>query len=369
MAAKHLLITLNYPPTMGGIADYLLRTRKKYFKHMDVIAAAKDAPRGPADIHYLNFDPPASPRHFFRLFIKSFQLLRANRYEGVHFGCVSSGLLCGLLLRFFFSFRITVFVYAMEVIPPRGRLWTRLRLRFLLNRMDHIFVISEFTRAIVQKHFSPDPAKLIMVRPVISPESLQGLVTRPPARHGGLTVLTLCRLVKRKGVDYLLRAFARIHDHHKNVRLIIAGDGPERAALKALAAALKIKKQVRFTGAVTEKEKARLMAGCDLFAMPNRQLGETDIEGFGIVFLEANLFSKPVIGGRSGGTPDAVAHKRSGWLVNPDSIDDIANALNRMLADPAYRRYLGEQGHRRVMRQFNADRYSQRLEKALFPSD
>jgi phosphatidylinositol alpha-1,6-mannosyltransferase len=118
---------------------------------------------------------------------------------------------------------------------------------------------------------------------------------------------------------------------------------------------LHLQDNVVFTGYVSEDEKAFYYNAADVFVMPNRELENGDVEGFGIVFLEANIYGKPVIGGRSGGAVDAIVDGKTGLLVNPIDIEEIASAIIRFLSNEGYAKQLGFQGRKRVERDFNCE--------------
>ena len=113
------------------------------------------------------------------------------------------------------------------------------------------------------------------------------------------------------------------------------------------------------------REVERLYQACDVFVMPSRQEG-TDVEGLGMVYLEAGLRGKPVIGGRSGGIPDAVRDGETGFLVDPSDPEDLARALGRLLSDEGLRRRMGENGRRRVLDEFSIERSAVQLRAALW---
>lgn len=169
----------------------------------------------------------------------------------------------------------------------------------------------------------------------------------------GPIVLTVGRLVARKGVDLVLRSVADLRADHPGLRYLIAGDGPERARLEADARALGIERQVHLLGSVDELTKWAAYDLCDVFVMPNRRLGGTDFEGFGIVFVEAALAGRPSIAGRSGGTADAVVDQLTGLLVEPERAGELTGALRRLLADGDLRRRLGQAGAERARSRFS----------------
>lgn len=166
-------------------------------------------------------------------------------------------------------------------------------------------------------------------------------------------MLTVGRLDLRKGHDMVIRALAALRQERPNVRYVIVGDGQERTRLMSLARNLGVQDAVLFAG----YQPARLLPDyyrlCDVFAMPNRELPDGDTEGLGLVFLEAGACGKPVIGGRAGGAVEAVAHGRTGYLVDPTGPDDVAARLNELLADPALRREMGAAGRRYAVANFS----------------
>lgn len=160
-------------------------------------------------------------------------------------------------------------------------------------------------------------------------------------------VLTLCALVPRKGVDVLLRALAGLPGSPPRSVLLVAGDGPARAELEALAQALGLGARARFLGARTDK--AELLAACDVFALASRA------EGLGVAALEAMAAGRAVVATRVGGLGEAVVDGRTGLLVPPDDPAALAAALARLCDDPALRARLAAAGPGRVAEGFEAE--------------
>lgn len=151
-------------------------------------------------------------------------------------------------------------------------------------------------------------------------------------------VLFVGRLAEKKGVTYLIEAMKQVED----AILIIAGDGPLHEQLVEQAKPLG--DQVRFIGSKTHQELATVYASADVFAAPSVQAKNGDIEGYGLVFLEAMSSSLPVVASRSGGIPDLVHDGENGLLAEPGNPDDLAKALNRMLKDESLRKTLAAHG-------------------------
>jgi phosphatidyl-myo-inositol dimannoside synthase len=170
-----------------------------------------------------------------------------------------------------------------------------------------------------------------------------------------ILMLTVGRLQARKGHDLALRALSGLRDHTPSIRYVVAGDGADRPRLQTLAADLKVDDRVTFLGAVLADELPALYAAADFFVHPNR-INDGDFEGFGIVFLEAAAAGLPVIGGQSGGVPEAVADNLTGHLVSGTSVDELKQAILALADSPERRRALGQAGRARVEREFSWDR-------------
>jgi phosphatidyl-myo-inositol dimannoside synthase len=165
-------------------------------------------------------------------------------------------------------------------------------------------------------------------------------------------LLTLGRLQRRKGQDMVIRALPRIAKQFPEVRYVIAGAGEEHEFLQRLTFDLGVQDKVIFVGQIDSAEQAAYYAASDVFLMPNRQIG-ADVEGFGIVFLEAAAAGKPVIGGRSGGTAEAIQEGLTGIRVDGENVEAIAAAVIDLLADSEKARAMGERARRWVEEAFS----------------
>jgi phosphatidylinositol alpha-1,6-mannosyltransferase len=145
------------------------------------------------------------------------------------------------------------------------------------------------------------------------------------------------------------------------LQYLIAGDGQERDRLEDLARARAVHQHVRFLGGVSDDQLPSLYAACDIFLMPTRQ-DASDVEGFGIVFLEAAATGKPSIGGRNGGVPEAVADGETGLLVEGTNSGELANAIRTLARSPTLRATMGAAGRRRVVQSFTWDRAAREVE-------
>ena len=175
------------------------------------------------------------------------------------------------------------------------------------------------------------------------------------ASDDDVLLLSVGRLQRRKGHDMVLRALARIRLAVPNVRYVIVGDGPHQARLEADAAELGVTDIVDFVGPASEADLPAWYAAADVFVMPNRSDG-VDFEGFGIVFLEAAAAGLPVIGGRSGGVPEAVEDRVTGRLVDGTDVTAIERAILEMATSSEVRQECGRAGRARAVQRFSWER-------------
>jgi phosphatidylinositol alpha-1,6-mannosyltransferase len=160
-------------------------------------------------------------------------------------------------------------------------------------------------------------------------------------------LLTVGRLQRRKGQDMVIQALPRILKRFPDVKYVIVGTGEDQAVLHRLAADVGVQDKVIFVGQVVDGEQAAYYAACDVFIMPNRQIGP-DVEGFGMVFLEASAAGKPIIAGCSGGTGEAIREGVTGIRVDGENVEAIAAAVIDLLENPDAARFMGEQGRQWV---------------------
>jgi phosphatidylinositol alpha-1,6-mannosyltransferase len=199
-------------------------------------------------------------------------------------------------------------------------------------------------------------AKVVVIHPGVdttrfSPGVSGEHVRQRFASPGELLLLSVGRLQRRKGHDVVITAMDVLRDRFPHLRYVIAGDGEERSYLQQIVASHRLTDRVSFAGAIPESDLPAFYSACDMFLMPNR-VERGDLEGFGIVFLEASASGRPVIGGRSGGVPEAVEDGVTGLLVDGGSVEDVAAAIERLATSATLRTDLGHAGRERVLRSF-----------------
>jgi phosphatidylinositol alpha-1,6-mannosyltransferase len=182
------------------------------------------------------------------------------------------------------------------------------------------------------------------------------------ALQGRKVILSVSRLVRRKGNANVISALPAVLEKVPQAHYLIAGKGPEEESLKDQVRRMGLEDRVTFAGWVDEAELPGYYAACDVFVMPSfaAHRGE-NVEGFGIAYLEANACGKPVVGGRTGGVEDAIVHGGTGLLVDPLSVDDIARAITAILADEKKARAMGQAGRTRVEKDYNWRKVTEKI--------
>jgi phosphatidylinositol alpha-1,6-mannosyltransferase len=253
---------------------------------------------------------------------------------------------------------VVVMAHSQEIRAGRRRKLAE----SVLHEADLVVANSEFTRTVLVELGVP-PERVRKVNPPVSASNGIGQGSPWEVRQrfglgGGPLLLTVARLAERyKGHDAAIRALPLIRSKIPGVRLVLAGDGPLGGYYARLAHSLGVEAAVSFLGSVGGADLAALYSACDVFIMLSRESRIAGgAEGFGIAFVEASLSGKPVVGGRSGGIPDAVQDEVTGILVDPGNIQAIADAVVQLLQNPKQARRLGENGRRFALSQFSPAR-------------
>ena len=165
-------------------------------------------------------------------------------------------------------------------------------------------------------------------------------------------VLTVGRLQKRKGHDLMILALRQVRQAIPDILYTIVGEGEERQALQDLVSREQLGEHVQFLGEISDEAMVGCYQQCDLFVLPNRQVGK-DIEGFGMVLLEAQARGKAVVAGTSGGTAETMRIPQTGRVVDCESSDDLAALVIELLHDPALRGRMGVEARAWVVSHFD----------------
>lgn len=369
---KILLITLEFPPFRGGVAEYLYGLFSA-LPH-DRMAVLTETGGG---------EPPPTmyPVHRARLlgsvgwplrWLTAFgPVRRAMREEKTEVLAVSHLLPMGYvawLFKRFMGVPYIIFVHGTDLNYARRSAWKRLMAKMILRSASLVVANSGYTRQLaVQAGADLSKTEIVHPCPAIGHPALDD---KDEAKHdlgvgGKKVLLSVGRLVKRKGFDRSIRALSVLRKTCNDAVYLVVGAGPERAALEAQAAKAAVKPHVLFRGDVTREKLHTYFSAADVFILPARQVSG-DVEGFGMALIEAASHGLPVVATRVGGVPEAVAEGRTG-LVLDENINDagLADAICRLLTDRETAAAFGERGRRRVLEEFNWPRQASILLKRL----
>lgn len=364
---RRLLITLGFPPAVGGMQRYLYQRCQAVGRGEIIVLAPQTAgwrefdAQQPFPIHRWSSFLGQVPiiKRLLQLILPLFHALSLYHRQG--FDWVECGQplpfgLIALLLKRVFGIPYLVWAYGNDILRPQRYPFLRRLLCLVLSNADGVVAISQSTkREIVRLGLNPD--RIAVIPPSVDTQRFHPQIdgSQVVTRHrlqGKRVILTVARLVERKGIDMVIRAMPKVFEAIPNVVYLVIGIGPYQGKLERLARELGLEGRVIFVGRVPDEELPYYYNTCDLFVLVSRTLADKgEIEGFGIVFLEAGACGKPVIGGRGGGTSEAIEEGVTGLLVDPLDVNEIANAIIRVLQDEELARRLGENGRRRATNQ------------------
>ncbi|WP_224390800.1 glycosyltransferase family 4 protein [Pseudonocardia sp. ICBG1293] len=357
--ARTLLVTNDFPPRPGGIQSYLSDLARAL--PPDALAVYAPAWRGATE-HDTALPYPVH-RHSSSLMLpvpdvarRAAALAREHGARTVWFGAAAPlGLLGPHLRRRAGVARVVATTHGHEVgwsMLPGGRG----ALRRIGDDADVVTAVSYWTRDRLAGALGPDAALEVLPPPVdtvrFAPDPVARAAIRARYRLGDAPVVTcVSRLVPRKGQDVLVAALPRIRRRVPGARLLLVGGGPYRDRLRTLAARAGVADAVVSTGAVPAAELAAHHAAGDVFALPCRtHLGGLDVEGLGIVLLEAAASGLPVVAGDSGGAPETVEDGVTGHVVPGRDVAAVADRVADLLGDPVRATAMGRAGRARVRR-------------------
>lgn len=284
-----------------------------------------------------------------RVLLTTLWLIKKHRIKTICIGELNSLSWLGLVCRKLTGVKVINYIHGEEVTTETVyRRFGRKR-RSYLHSADAVVAVSQFTKQFLEERYGlpADKVKLIPNGVDIAqfyPGERSSLLTERYQLANKKVLLTVGRLVPRKGIDKTIEALPLLLKQMPELHYLIVGTGPYRDALEALVDQFGVRDHVTFAGRVAEEELALHYQLCDLFLMPNREMPDKDTEGFGLVFLEANACLKPVIGGRAGGAVEAVLHEQNGLSVNGEHPEEIAAAIERIFNEPGLADRLATKG-------------------------
>jgi phosphatidylinositol alpha-1,6-mannosyltransferase len=384
--ARTLVVTNDYPPRPGGIQEFV-QAMVDGFAPADVVVYASTWRGRAADCRgYDAAHPYLTIRERTSVLLpdpaktrRACEIARAEGCDAVWFGAAAPlGLMAPALRRAGVQ-RLVATTHGHEVgwakLPGARGL-----LRRIGDSVDAVTYLSEYQRTRVGAVLAPEAAaRMAQLSPGVDvdrfrPENRQapqvaairakyGLTDRP-------TAVCMPRLVPRKGQDTLIRAWPAVRRAVPDAVLLIGSGGPYRKELERMVREAGLERDVFFTGSVPWADLPWYYAAGDVFAMPCRtRRGGLDVEGLGIVYLEASASGMAVVGGDSGGAPDAVLDGETGYVVPGRSVEQTARRVAELLADPALAAKMGAAGRSWVTERWQWSSIRARFSELLHPAE
>ncbi len=368
--SRILVVTNDYPPRAGGIQSFVEALVRRLPPEEVVVYA----PAWPDAAAYDAIEPYPVVRHPRSLMLPVPTVARRARELARRYGCdrvlfgaaaplglLAPGLRAAGVRR---SVAITHGHEAGWALVPGART----AVRRVGAAVDVLTYLGDYTRTHISRALAPpDRAKLVRLHPGVDADAFtpgRGRVERRAALGLGERPVVVCvsRLVPRKGQDVLIRALPALRARAPGTVLLLVGSGPDSDRLRALAERSGVAGDVVFTGGVPAADLPSYYAAGDVFAMPcrTRRRG-LDVEGLGMVYLEASATGLPVVAGDSGGAPDAVLPGRTGHVVDGRSPAAVADRVAGLLADPAAAAAMGAAGRAWAVEEWGWDLQAKRL--------
>lgn len=329
---KILLVTLDYPPMTGGVANYLSSLVRVSDGEVTVMT-------------------PVNTPLFWSLWPRWWPMVRNIRKKTEYLVLVSHVFPVGtaaLIAKYLGGPEYALICHGLDVRLVRG-VWKEFLFRRICKQSKAIFAASEATKREILMR-APH-AEVTVMTPGI--EAKYQIEKSDARRRLGISldemvILSVTRLVARKGVDNAIRAISHVQTEKSCVYVVI-GEGADSERLKAIEK--ETGARVHWLDAVNDDIKALWYAAADIFLLPVRDTGD-DMEGFGIVYLEAAMAGLPSIAGKSGGANEAVVDGITGLVVEPEDVKAITSAIVKLMEDENMRTVLGNAGRERALREF-----------------
>ncbi|MEU9885486.1 glycosyltransferase family 4 protein [Sphaerisporangium sp. NPDC051011] len=369
---RTLIVTNDFPPRPGGIQAFVHALAERRPPGSTVVYAS----RWPGWEEFDARRPYRVVRHPTSLMLplpgvarRAAALVREQKCETVVFGAAAPLGLLAPALRAAGARRVVMLTHGHEAawagVPGARGLLARIG-----AHADAITYLGEYTRERLARVVPP--SRLVRLTPGVDTSVFRpgagGAAVREALGLGDRPVVVcVSRLVPRKGQDTLVRCWPAVLRAVPDAVLLLVGGGPSRRALVRTVGARGLAGSVIITGPVPWGSLPAYYDAGDVFAMPCRtRLRGLDVEGLGIVYLEASATGLPVVAGSSGGAPDAVRDGETGLLVDGERPEQVAGALASLLADPGRARRMGERGRAWIEREWRwdlvADRFSELLD-------
>jgi phosphatidylinositol alpha-1,6-mannosyltransferase len=362
MPEKIICITNDFGPRAGGIETFVMGLIERLPVGSVTVYTSQQGDTRAYDQNWLDKFGVRVIRDKSKVLLPTPRVFRAVRrvivsekIESIFFGAAAPLAVMAGGFRKAGAKKIVALTHGHEVWW--ARIWPfNWAIGYIGRSVDHLTYLGDFTRAKISRALSQKSiSAMVKIAPGIDTAHFAPSASATQLRQSlGLTnkkvIVSVGRLVHRKGQDSLISALPEILRHHPDTHILMVGEGPHRKKLEALTVNLALKNSITFIGRIQYSDLPSYICVGDLFAMPSRsRLAGLEVEGLGIVYLEASACGLPVIAGKSGGAPDAVLEGVTGVTVDGRNSSDIARAAIALLDDLDMARAMGARGREWVI--------------------
>lgn len=376
---RHLLLTLEYPPFKGGIATYITNEASEFRKAGEEVWVAAE-PLGEDDVEMEENkkDPHLRRVPFFFRFIFPrwlrlawylFKDLQPKSYDDIIVHHVLPMGQVAWVIKKLKKIPYVVHIHGLDVSLAKQKRIKRWWLRKVLDGASLVVANSDFAR----KQLEGLPARRVIVAYPCPNTNLMNVQVHNDTLYNmrnryvlgnRKVLLSVARLVKRKGLQTVIEALPDILKADPGIVWCVIGLGDYADELGKLINKYDLHYATRFLGKVNDEDLAAWFTMCDVFVMPSIQIG-ADVEGWGIVYLEAALFAKPVIAGKAGGCPEAVLDGKTGLLVDGEKTEEVRDTVLKLFKDAELSKRLGGAAKARTEKEFTWEVQMKRILDAL----
>jgi phosphatidylinositol alpha-1,6-mannosyltransferase len=375
---KILLVTNDFGPRTGGIETFVIGLLERITGHEVTVFTSQQGETSEYDQRWLDKFGVRVIRDRSKILLPSWRVTRAvkkvvasHNIEIVVFGAAAPLALMSSALRKSGVKKIIALTHGHEVW------WAKifpfnLAIKRIGKGVDHLTYLGEFTRQAISKALTDKSAKeMVKIAPGIDtahfipqPDGMQK--RKELGLQDKKIIISVGRLVHRKGQDKLIEAMPDVLRKIPNAHLLIVGEGPYKNHLEKLVTKLSLKENITFAGRIMYDRLPSYLSAADLFAMPSRsRFFGLEVEGLGIVYLEASACGIPVLAGNSGGAPDAVLEGVTGFCVDGTNVAEIASAVIEICSDAERASHMGAAGRNWIVDQWRWDIWSKEFNELL----
>lgn len=371
---KILCITNDFGPRAGGIETFIIGLIERMPKGTVIVYTSQQGDTRDYDAQWLNDYGVEVIRDKSKVLLPSLRvgravraLIRERAITKVFFGAAAPLGLLAHGVRKAGAKKIVALTHGHEVWW--AKLWPfSWAIRRIGRGADSLTYLGDFTKKAISRALTPDAINsMVRIAPGIdtehfAPAADSELLKRELDLEGKRVIVSVGRLVHRKGQDTLVEALPEILKEYPDAHLLFVGVGPHLEYIHKRAIQLGVLANISFVGRVQYSELPRFISVGEIFAMPSRsRLAGLEVEGLGIVYLEASACELPVVGGLSGGAPDAVLEGETGFAVNGLNPTAVASAVNQLLADPERAKEMGRRGRQWIIDEWEWRHWSARF--------